>query len=692
MRRLTPSLLALATLGLVASVAHAQTGRALQLEDYYDLKTVSSPEISPDGRWVAYTVSTRVEADNSTAVETWIVRGDGSGVPERVHIDGADVTSPAWRGERLSVQQPDESRWLLDPDDLTASPTGAPEPTDEIPSPDGDALAVVRAISRAAPAPATLTDFEQRHADRFEGVQFDWYPFVRDGQEFPLPDRSAADHSEIFLANADENPSEAGRALTDLGLRPQNVSWSPDGQTILFTADPNEFSELLYARTDIFTVDLDGNVDRITDDGFTYSGVQYSPDGDWISYVRSFGTDYIIERQLDHGGPRDLYVRPSNGGDPINLTADFDLDAGTPQWSPDGDHMYFTTGIGGATHLFRVSPDGGGVEQVTTGLRRIRGLSIDEDFERMAYTVGHFDRPNEIWTADIDGGNERQLTTIHDGFLAEVSPSGWERVLYESFDGTPVEGFLLYPHGYVEGGSAEYPLIVVNHGGPHSASGYDFNFKNQLFAANGYFVFLPNFRSSTGYGDDFKWGTWGAWGTNDGEDALAGVDHLIETYPIDTDRVGSTGHSYGGILTNWLITRYPERFRAAVSGAGASNWTSNYAHSDVARTKELEFFGKPWEPRAREIMIRQSAYLNSGGVQAATLFVHGEVDYRVPLEGAIQLYTSLKRQGVPAELIIYDGQAHGIRGHWNNVHRMMNELRWWETYLKPTPQRLTSDR
>jgi dipeptidyl aminopeptidase/acylaminoacyl peptidase len=112
----------------------------------------------------------------------------------------------------------------------------------------------------------------------------------------------------------------------------------------------------------------------------------------------------------------------------------------------------------------------------------------------------------------------------------------------------------------------------------------------------------------------------------------------------------------------------------------------------VARTKELEFMGRPWEPEAREIMIRQSAYLNSGGVQAATLFVHGEVDYRVPLEGAIQLYTSLKKQGVPAELLIYDGMAHGIRGHWNNVHRMMNELRWWETYLKPNGQVLTSER
>lgn len=690
MRLPTCPLISLTACALLAGPVAAQAGRALQLEDYYALKTVSSPRISPDGRWVAYTVSERIEQDNSSSVETWIARSDGSEYPLRIQHDGQDVSEPTWVPEGLRIEDSAGAAWLIDPADVETRATRVPSQAPSgVLSPDGLWRAVVREVERPAPTAPELSDFEQRHVERFEGVQFDWYPFVRDGQDFPIPDRSAANTAEIFLERADGSGEPI--QLTSLGLRPEAVSWSPDGRTILFAADPNVFSELLYARTDLFVVTVSGETTRLTDDGFTYSGVRFSPDGEWISYVRSFGTDYIIERRLDHGGPRDLYVRPTAGGAPINLTADFDLDAGTPRWAPNSAHLYFTTGIGGATHLFRVSPHGTGVEQVTTGLRRIQGLSIDDDFTRMAYTVGHFDRPPEIWTSDIDGRNERQLTNVHAEFLADVSPSGWERILYESYDGTPIEGFLLYPHGYDESSGDTYPMIVVNHGGPHSASGYGFNFKNQLFAANGYFVFLPNFRSSTGYGDDFKWGTWGAWGTNDGEDALAGVDHLVERFPVDPGRVGSTGHSYGGILTNWLITRYPDRFRAAVSGAGASNWTSNYAHSDVARTKELEFFGRPWEPEAREIMIRQSAYLNSGGVQAATLFVHGEVDYRVPLEGALQLYTSLKKQGVPAELIVYDGQAHAIRGHWNNVHRMMSELRWWETYLKPVAPRLTSD-
>jgi len=686
MRR-TPLVLAVSLASWLAAPGTAQTPastelRPLGLEDYYRVRDVGAPRISPDGAWVTYTVSTPVEETNGSTVETWVARADGSRPPQRVTHQGSDVSGPRWASDgRLGFATADGARWLVAPDrpsDLAArddetQPTG-------VTSPDGRWRAVLREMEAPRRAEPTRTAFERRHEERFEGVRFDWYPFVRDGQSFPLPDPRIVPAEEIFLEAADG--TGRARQLTRLGLQPRDVTWRADGRTILFTADEAVLDELAYGRSDLFLVSVEGEVTRLTDDGHTYSAVDFSPDGRWISYVRSWGTDFIIDRKLDNGGPRDLYVRPADGGEPVNLTADFDLDAGSPRWSPDSRWLYFTTGIGGATHLFRVAAGGGPVEQVTTGERRILGLDIDQAFRRMTYTVGTFERPEEVWTADIDGRNERRLTDVHGAFLAEVATSRSERVLYESYDGTPIEGFLLYPRGYEENGTS-YPLIVVNHGGPHSASGYGFSFKNQLFAANGYFVFLPNFRSSTGYGDDFKWATWGGWGTLDGEDVLAGVDHLIERLPIDPDRVGTTGHSYGGILTNWLITRYPDRFKAAVTGAGASNWTSNYAHSDVARTKETEFFGRPWEPRAREIMIRQSAFLNSGGVRAATLFVHGEVDYRVPLEGAIQLYTSLKKQRVPTELIIYDGQPHGIRGHWNNVHRAMHELGWWERYLKP---------
>ena len=667
---------------LIAVPVSAQMGRQLTLEDYYRIKSVGSPTISPSGDWITFTVSQRVEETNGTITESWVVRSDGSEMPVKVQHNGQDVSSPRWTADGHLAFSHQDAVWLIDPeqpeepavrDESIASPG--------VQSPNGEWIALTQDMPKPEPPESDLSEFELRHEERFRGEAFDWYPFRRDGQSFPLPDAGERALTEIFIAATEVNGTS--QQLTQLGLRPGNMRWKPDGSELLFTADEAVLDELAYGRSDLFLVTVEGELTRLTNDGYTYSGAGFSPDGRWISYTRAFGTNMIIDRKLNHGGPRDLYIRPADGGEPLNLTEDWDLDPGSPMWSPDSRYIYFVAGIGGGRHLFRVSPNSGGVEQVTTGHRRINGLDIDESFQRMTYTVGEFERPSDVYVADIDGGNEKRLTDIHSDFFTEVEvatqPS--EQVLYKSYDGTPVEGFLIYPFGYDP--QVQYPLIVVNHGGPHSASGYGFNFKNMLFAANGYFVFLPNFRSSTGYGDAFKWGTWGAWGTNDGEDVLSGVDHLIARYPIDRERVGTTGHSYGGILTNWLITRYPDRFEAAVSGAGASNWTSNYALSDVARTKELEFLGPPWDPEAREIMIRQSAYLNSGGVQAATLFVHGEEDYRVPLEGSIQLYTSLKKQRVPTKLIIYEGMAHGIRGHWNNVHRMANELRWWDTYMKP---------
>ncbi|MGH9888264.1 MAG: S9 family peptidase, partial [bacterium] len=365
------------------------------------------------------------------------------------------------------------------------------------------------------------------------------------------------------------------------------------------------------------------------------------------------------------------------------LTKDWDYLPQGPWWYPDGKHIYFTGGVGGTTHLFRVSPTGV-VEQVTKGERRISGINYNHDFTRMAYQVGLFEAPSEIFIANIDGSGERQLTHVHDAFTKEVTLSHAERVNFKSLDGTPIEGWLLYPYGYRPGasGAAKFPLIVSNHGGPHSANGYGFDFKNQYFAANGYFVLEVNFRSSTGYGEKFLWGTWGAWGTKDGQDVMAGVDYVLGKHPIDRGKVASIGHSYGGFMTNWLITQYPDRFAAAASGAGIANWTSDYANSDIPRTKETEFWGPPSDPKARETMIKQSPVMYANRIRTPTLFINGEIDKRVPYSENQQLYVAVKKQGVPARMIQYAGQPHGIAGSWNNVHRMLNERAWFDKYAK----------
>ena len=506
---------------------------------------------------------------------------------------------------------------------------------------------------------------------------FDWMQFQRDGQPFPAPDPTAGPGRHVVLRGRDG----AERVVFAEDLRPSNIVWHPNGRLFAFTADVVWRNERAYGRSDMWMATTDGNVTRLTDDLYQYSNLAFSPDGRYLSYTRTFGTDKVINERLNHGGPNDLFVRQVEGGATVNLTADWDLEPGSPMWSPDSRYVYYTTGIGGESHLFRVPASGGPVEQVTKGERRIGNLSIDPKFTMMAYTVGLHEAPPDVFVANIDGSGERRLTDVNRAFVSEVALSKADRLRWPSKDGTVIEGWLMYPHGY-DAARGPYPIIVFSHGGPHSAVGYSFDFKKQFFAANGYFVLDTNFRSSTGYGDAFKWATWGAWGDKDGEDVMWGIDYAIALYPIDRARVGHTGHSYGGFMTNWLITQYPDRFAAAITGAGITNWVSDYGTADIFRTKETEFFGTPWDKEARDRMIRQSPLTYAGRVKTPTLFIHGEVDQRVPYEEGEQMYFALKRRGIPAKMIQYAGQPHGISGHWNNVHRMINELAWWNTYLR----------
>ena len=307
------------------------------------------------------------------------MRSDGSATPARVQHNGENVANPRWAEDGHLRYTHEDKVWLTDPERPNETATRDESTTSTgLQSPDGQWTVRTQEMSQPEPPESDLSEFERRHEERFRGEAFDWYPFRRDGQRFPLPDAGQEALTEIFITAADG--TGGARQLTQLGLRPSSLRWRPDSSGLLFTADEAILDELAYGRSDIFSITLDGDLTRLTNDGYTYSGVGFSPDGQWISYTRAFGTNMIIDRKLNHGGPRDLYVRPADGGEPLNLTKDWDLDPGNPMWSPNSQHIYFIAGIGGGRHLFRVSPNGGNVEQVTTGMRRINGLDIDESF------------------------------------------------------------------------------------------------------------------------------------------------------------------------------------------------------------------------------------------------------------------------------------------------------------------------
>ena len=689
---LSVQIVALLVPGAPSALPAQESGRALTIEDFYQLRSVGGTRISPDGRWVSFTVSTPVESTNTSRSEVWLVPSSAAAPARRVSTEGSHATDPQWDDSgRLRFSSAGKA-WVVDParpDHVTERSAPARSASAESSeargarrSPDGTWTAVLRNASVPRRDRSYDSDFEKRHEERFKGVQFDWLGFQRDGQPFPVPnpiDPAVTPSQELWIRSAGDG---AERQLTRLGLRPTGLEWTRDGKHLVFTADSSYRNERSYGSSEIYLASVDGAVRRLTTNReFNYTGAGPSPDGRWILCTRQLTTDAVIAQKLDHGGPRDLLLIPTDGGSERILTADWDYLPTDASWSPDGRFVYFMGGVGGTTHLFRVPANGGAVEQVTRGERRLNGVSFDSAYSMIAYTVGLIESPAEVHVARIDGSGERRLTSVNQAFTSAVQLSRAERLQFTSRDGTSIEGWLLYPHGY-RAGSELFPMIVSSHGGPHSADGYAFDFKSQYFAANGYFVLKVNFRSSTGYGEKFLWATWGGWGNRDGEDVMAGIDHAISRAAIDRARVATIGHSYGGFMTNWLITQYPDRFAAAIPGAGIVNWVSDYGTADIARTKETEFFGTPWEERARDIMIRQSPLTYANRVRTPTLFIHGEIDERVPYSEAEQMFVALRKNGVPAKMIRYQGMAHSISGSWNQVHRMLNERRWLDTWLK----------
>lgn len=656
--------------------------RALTIEDYYHLKRISNVSISPNGRWVVYTLNAAVEQTNGELTEIYLVSTEGNTDPKQITEPHQNAVRPSWTEDGLLRYMVGEETWYLNIDDPGVKPFKDPSlERTGILSPNKKWIANVRPLSSSPKKPEYASEFERRHEKRFKGVQFDWLRFQRDGRTVPLPDprdEGANPKREIFI-KLPENGN--WKQLTDLGFQTGSISWSPDGNSLIFSANPEYRNELSYGRTDLWSVDLNGSLIRLTNDKYNNTNPVYSPDGKFVVFTKRLSSNQIIEKKLDHGGPTDLFIMSSDGSQEKNLTENWDFDPGRPIWAPKSQYLYFQAGIGGTRHLFRISIKNGLVEQITKGERRLSSLSFDRAMKKMAFTVGRFEFLPEIHVADINGSNERQLTHVHDSIQSEIAFSRAERLHYQSYDGTEIEGWLLYPYDY-DPNKGPYPMIVHSHGGPHSASGYGFNFKQQLFAAQSYFVLQTNFRGSTCYGDSFKWAIWGQWGTLDGQDVMAGIDYVLKHFPVDKSRVGHTGHSYGGFMTNWLITHYPDRLAAAVAGASISNWLSDYGTADVAVTKETEFFGDPWTKESRDRLLKQSPLIYAGNVKTPTLFVHGELDNRVPYEEGEQMYFALRRNGIPAKMIKYADVYHGGWGNWNNVHRIIHELKWFNQYLK----------
>lgn len=423
-------------------------------------------------------------------------------------------------------------------------------------------------------------------------------------------------------------------------------------------------------NSDVWMVDAndpDKGLTKITENRGSDSSPDWSPDGKSIVHTS------VIDTSAIWYATNKLTVSDANGnGNSRILLDDLDRNISSPTFSEDGENIWFLLEDRGETQLVSVSSDGNNLKRVLSGDLSVQSFDIQN--ELIATLQSTFDRPHEIhvWK----NNKLSRITHVNDDLIDQKKLAQMEEIRFNSKDGTPIEGFMVTPSDY--NGNERIPTILWIHGGPVSQYEHSFSFIPQLYAANGYAVLLINPRGSSGYGQAFSEVLFADWGNKDFEDVMAGVDHAIDKGVADPDKLGVGGWSYGGILTNYVITK-TDRFEGAISGASETLYRSNYGHDHYQLTWEREL-GLPWV--TPEKWERISPFNDVDKVTTPTLWIGGAEDWNVPILGSEQMYQAMKRLGLETQLVVYPGEHHGISKPTFQKDRFERYLGWFAKYVK----------
>ena len=626
-------------LACATSVQLASAARGLALEDIYRLQAVSEPQFSPDGKWVAYTVTVSVKETDEDQSDIWLVSWDGRQSVQVTDTPKASEQRPRWspdgrylgflsdRGDQSGAKKSGDQVWILD--------------------------------RRGA---------EARQVTRFDGSvsAFAWAPDSS---------RLGAERSHLYLQ---DRQGGAATPLTGGAFDDVLPAWSPDGSTIAFFTkrggDPDTHN-----NWDVYRVDpragaeprqLTSNpgTDGDPTEEWGVASVRFSPDSRQLAYL--------------HGGPPELYwyglvqvgVTAGTGGEPHLPTTALDRNTFDPRWSADGRWLYFRLEDDRSIQLARTRLPGGKIERLTAPGATVTDYDVSRN-GRVVVLSTTVDQPAEL--AALESGKLRGLTRHNAAWLADVPLAAASNIEFRSPDGTAIHGLLVTPRGpRPEKG---YPALLRLHGGPVSQHQHEFDFAWQYFATRGYAVIAPNPRGSTGRGAHFQQLLIANWGYADVPDVLAAVDHAVEAGTADPARLGVGGWSYGAILTNYVIAS-DQRFKAATSGAGQSNMLAGYGVDHYVIEWELEL-GVPWVNP--EPWLRLSfPFLHADRIRTPTLFLGGAEDFNVPVMHSEQMYQALRRLGVPTRLVIYPGERHGISRPSFYADRLQRYVDWYDRFLK----------
>jgi dipeptidyl aminopeptidase/acylaminoacyl peptidase len=684
---------ALIIVGVLAAAApqavetEAPTPRPITVHDYFALQDIAVPRVSPDGEWVAYTVTTQDLEEDASETRLWRVPLSG-GEPRAMTAPGDSVSEPRWSpdGRYLSFlserstgdeEAPGDGKsqvWGLDRRGGEAIRLTAVEQGVEAHewAPDGRRLVLV------------IRDPKPKTAEGEEKAG----PWVVDRLQFKKDGTGYVDRRRTHLYVFDLETKKTVQ-ITFGDYDDSGPAWSPDGRWIAFVSNRTERPDSNY-NTDLWRVPASATASsatpspeavpapvRITRHAGADSRPVWHPEGTHLAYTTTTRPK-LIDYAQEH-----VAVIAASGGEARVLTESLDRNAWHPRFSPDGSRLYFELEDGGAVHLAAVPFAGGKAIRVIGGKRQVKAFDVVPSGALVTLAsephlpgdLFFLDRPT-----DTTGGNAapgwRRLTRANEALLGQLELASVAKTRARSGDGTEIEAFLYTPPDHEPG--QRHPTLLWLHGGPMDQHDWGFDFEGQLFAAHGYVVVMPNPRGSTGYGQDFTLGIWRDWGRLDTMDVLAAVDRAVELGYADKDQLGVGGWSYGGMLTNYVITT-TDRFKAAISGAGGGLWVAHYGHDIYQHWYETEL-GLPWENR--DLWERLSPWNRVQKITTPTMWVGGEKDWSVPVLGSEHMYMAAKRLGREALLVVYPGEDHSIDQPSHAQDLYTRYLAWFNKHVK----------
>ncbi len=627
-----------------------KASRRITLDDYGAIHSPHSPRISPDGRQVMYVLDGQiflVSADDSEPRP--ITSSAASARGNRWAADGDSIYFLSSRGDNtqiysLPIGKPGEATQLthfthgvatinLSPDEkrvlLVISDNDLREVADE-----------------TEPQPFVVT---RRHFKRDSG---DGYIVDGDSNHLYVYDIDAREMTQVTSGAYDE----------------RDGAWSPDGKSIVLVSNREKEPDTGH-RTDLWIVASDSSekeapLVRLTDSSRPKHSPAFSPDGEQIAYLTAEDGVY---------GVYHIAVIPAAGGEPRVLTAVLDRWVTSFEYSRDGEWIYFTYFNSGARDLARVRVSDSRIETLFDGDQVVRSFDVSESGD-IVVAANNQNNASNIYR--LRGNQTTRLTDVNRAFFAEHDLGNKVKVSFENAAGARIDSFITTPPDYEPGRA--YPAILHIHGGPQGQFSWGYSFSTQFYASKGYVVIEPNPRGSLGRGQEFLRAIYRAWGVPDYDDVIAAVDHAVAEGIADPDRLAVTGYSYGGYMTNVVITQ-TTRFKAAASGAGHSLIEANVGH-DIYQRWYMWELGVPWENREKYDV--HSPLLRAGNVKTPTLFLGGRIDWNVPILNAELFYQALKVQGIDSQLVVYPGVHHGGWPESFEKDYLVRIADWFDHYVK----------